>query len=263
MTAPPSRSDVSSLTPPLRPLRLGLAVVWAALLFGGFLLGNTEVSDAYRMPLWTRLGSSAVLVLAAQWAYVTVSGTRAAAYALLIAVGMALGFLGDLSNAGLLPLGEPVMGAIAAFGLGHVAYIAACITIVLRGRLNDRRVFIASLAAWELVGVVGWAAVVASAGDLAAVHWAALPYTLLLAGTAGVTSALALQDRRLALLGVGGALFLISDLVLAYRLFHDEFYLGGDVVWLLYGPAQMFIVYSVGSAVHVLVRPPAVATREA
>jgi len=71
----------------------------------------------------------------------------------------------------------------------------------------------------------------------------------LLAGTAGVTAALALHDQRLALLALGGALFLISDLVLGYRIFQARFYLGGDATWLTYGPGQMLIVFAIGAMV--------------
>ena len=48
---------------------------------------------------------------------------------------------------------------------------------------------------------------------------------------------------------VGAALFLASDLILAAQLFNDlRFPLISDVVWLTYGPAQMLIVYSAGTA---------------
>lgn len=51
------------------------------------------------------------------------------------------------------------------------------------------------------------------------------------------------------LLALGGALFLLSDLILAGDMFSDLFFrLIGDVVWLTYGPGQMLIVYSVGAA---------------
>jgi hypothetical protein len=81
------------------------------------------------------------------------------------------------------------------------------------------------------------------------VHWVALPYALLLASTAGLGSGLAIQDRRFIPLALGGALFLLSDLILAGDMFSDLFFrLIGDVVWLTYGPAQMLIVYSIGAA---------------
>lgn len=50
-------------------------------------------------------------------------------------------------------------------------------------------------------------------------------------------------------LAPGGALFLLSDLILAGDMFSGLFFpLIGDVVWLTYGPAQMLIIYSIGTA---------------
>jgi hypothetical protein len=50
-------------------------------------------------------------------------------------------------------------------------------------------------------------------------------------------------------MAVGAAFFLLSDLILAAHLFNDLFFpLFEDAIWLTYGPGQMLIVYSVGSA---------------
>ena len=56
-------------------------------------------------------------------------------------------------------------------------------------------------------------------------------------------------DRRFVPLALGGALFLLSDLILAGDMFSGLYFpLIGDVIWLTYGPAQMLIVYSIGAA---------------
>ena len=87
------------------------------------------------------------------------------------------------------------------------------------------------------------------------VHWIALPYALLLAGTAGVATGLALQDGRFVPLALGAALFLLSDLILAGEMFSGmRFRLIGDIIWLTYGPAQMLIVYSIGAVLARLTR---------
>ena len=84
-------------------------------------------------------------------------------------------------------------------------------------------------------------------------HWAALPYALLLASTAGVATSLAVQDRAYVPFAIGGALFLVSDLILATRLFNSaEFRFVGDVIWFTYGVGQMLIVMAAGAAL----RPP-------
>jgi len=176
-------------------------------------------------------------------------------FALLVAVGMTLGTVGDFFNAGLLdfiPLPDPVLGGIAAFGLGHIAYIAGCFNLARRAGLTCPRALAAGVIAWQLVGVVGWYFVAMQGTEGRALVWPALPYSLLLAGTAGVTSGLALQERRLAGLALGAALFLASDLILAFGLFRGSFAHQTECVWMTYGPGQMLIVFSTLSAALVL-----------
>jgi hypothetical protein len=84
-----------------------------------------------------------------------------------------------------------------------------------------------------------------------ALHWAALPYALLLATTAGLALGVALQNALFFPLALGAFLFLLSDLILAGALFSDlGFPLVHDVVWLTYGPGQMLIVFSVGAVMQ-------------
>lgn len=224
--------------------------LWAALLFGGFIFGDGADSRA-RIPRAARIGSSAVLVVAGCAWVVVAASTRARRYALLIAVGMALGFIGDLFNAGLIPgvFENATIGGIIAFGLGHLAYIAACLDLERTAALDRRALRNLALVAWLAFGFAGWLYVTTDAPKSADLRWPALPYSLLLAGTAGLASGIALRDRRFVPLAVGGALFLTSDLVLAWELFQGSFDMAGDIVWLTYGPAQMLIVYSVGTAI--------------
>ena len=91
---------------------------------------------------------------------------------------------------------------------------------------------------------------IGSARQPSFLHNAALPYALLLASSAGFASGLALNASVFIPLVLGCALFLVSDLILAARLFNGaSFPLIDDVVWLTYGPAQMLIVFSVGAAI--------------
>ena len=81
-----------------------LLAVWALLLFGGFVLGSKR--DGRRMPAWTRLISSLVLVVAGfSWAFIS-RDFDTLSYALLLAIGMAFGFLGDLFLAHLFASGK-------------------------------------------------------------------------------------------------------------------------------------------------------------
>jgi hypothetical protein len=250
------------ITDPVQNLILvGLLVVWACLLFGGFIFGRVTPDHPRRMPRWTRIGSSLVLVLATWCGVAFLTGTLAGGYSLLIAIGMTLGFVGDLFMAklmGFVPLKEPVLGGIAAFGLGHVAYIVGIL------RLGDQAGLNAStprLVAWLVslfVGVVLWyVVVIRGQKSVKALHWAALPYALLLASTMGCAAGLAVQNGAFIPLALGAALFLSSDLILAGQLFSGLRFPPAlpridDVIWLTYGPAQMLIVFSVYPALQVL-----------
>lgn len=226
-----------------------LFLLWAALLFGGGLIGKPDAERARRMPRWTRLLSSFVLALAA-WSFALVSRVSAFAdVSLLIAVGMTLGFLGDLFMAKLILKDERhVLGGIGAFGLGHVAYIVAF--LLLGNRLGQDAAaprWVALIAFW-LLGLICWYWVIyRPAAERGGLHIASLPYALLLSTTAGIAAGLALQDGRLFPVALGALLFLISDLILAARLFNKTYFRWiDDWVWLTYGPAQMLIVFGVG-----------------
>jgi hypothetical protein len=66
---------------------------------------------------------------------------------------------------------------------------------------------------------------------------------------AGLAGALAAQDRQYTPVAAGGALFLLSDLILAGRLFRGtHFPQIGDMVWLTYISGQGLIVGGMGLA---------------
>jgi hypothetical protein len=241
----------SALVSPLASVWLaGLLILWAALLFGGFIFGRVNAGRTGRIPLWTRIASSAVLVLAAWSEYAVSRGTTTGLFALLIAVGMTMGLVGDLFMARLLPVSQYVLFGMAAFGLGHTAYIAGGILYGNQHGLAEAGTRYGVWAIWLLVGVIGWyLAVFQGQEKRSAMHWMALPYALLLASTASVATGLAVQDAALWPMAVGAALFLFSDLILAAHLFNGLFFpLIEDAIWLTYGPGQMLIVYSVSSA---------------
>src|SRR5947209_13907113 len=83
---------------------LALLLLWACLLFGGFVFGSANARRNRRMPTWTRMTSSFTLVLAAWSWYVFTLYSPLAWYSLFIAIGMTLGSLGDLFFARVLPL---------------------------------------------------------------------------------------------------------------------------------------------------------------
>jgi uncharacterized membrane protein YhhN len=234
-----------------------LWTAWAVLLVGALLIG-TWSGHGTHLATWGRMGSSLMLVLAAYAAARVAKHSAAAFYCWGIAIGMALGTLGDFFNAGLLqeiiPLSDPVLGGIAAFGLGHIAYMAACVSAARRARLTSPMAWIGSIAVWQAIGVVSWYFVVYLGTNESArpLVWPSLPYSLLLAGTAGVATALAVQERRFTILAVGAALFLASDMILAIGLFRGNFAHQTVAVWSAYGSGQMMIVFSTLAAIRVL-----------
>jgi hypothetical protein len=235
---------------------LGLLILWALLLFGGLAFGKLNDERTRRMPTWTRIGSSLVLVVAAWSWYLFTLGSAVSALSLCLALGMTLGCLGDLLLAGAFPLPQPVLGGIAAFGLGHAAYILGLLQFGSRQQsLNLPGPRWGAWGVWLLIGVVGWYLIVWRGSKPSILHRAALPYALLLASTAGVATGLAVQEPVFIPLALGAALFFLSDLLLAAQMFNQRhFPLIGDVIWLTYGPAQALIVTSVASALVVLGR---------
>lgn len=235
------------LASPFQSLWLpGLLLLWTIFLFGGFLFGKTNAQRTRRMPTWTRMASSLTLVVAAWSWYLFARDSPLSTFSLLIATGMTLGCLGDLFLAELFPLPQPVLGGIAAFGLGHIAYIIALLLFGNQHNLNAPGPRWGALLAWLLIGLVGWYFMVFQGHKPTILHWVALPYSLLLASMAGFATGLALQDSTFIPMAIGAALFLLSDLILAAQLFNKlHFPLIGDLIWLTYGPAQMLIVYGV------------------
>ena len=215
---------------------------WAILLIGGLFVGS-DPNRRQLMPTWMRLGSSLVLVIAAWLWFIVVQDTAPTTIALLIAVGMSLGFIGDLFMSQ-----DVVLGGIGSFGVGHVAYIVAIWQLANQIGATTAGPRWGSLAAWLLVGEVGWYLVVIRGQTHTPHRYAALHYAQLLAATAGSATGLGLQTAVFLPVALGAALFLLSDLLIAGELFSDlSFPYIGDAIWLTYGPAQMLILYGLYS----------------
>jgi hypothetical protein len=250
-----NRRPQKYVTPGARGVFVALWLLWAVLLATAMIWGSVGDRHGEAIPTACRMGSSVVLVAAGWWAFARWRGTRAGRFSLGIAVGMTLGAIGDFFNAGLLdfvPVVQGTLGGIAAFGLGHIAYIAGCWDLRRELRLTDRRALGAAVLFWQLFGLVAWYFVVLLGSENRSLIGPALPYSLLLAGTAGVATGLALQERRLSGLATGAALFLASDLILAFGLFRGSFPYQTLCVWLTYGPGQMLIVFAAVTAAALL-----------
>lgn len=149
---------------------------------------------------------------------------------LVLAAGLALGALGDVFLAldqSVLPLG------IAAFGLGHLVYI----WLFARWRME----------AGPRGGMSRIAALAVALSGLAMMNWLQ-PHFGELQIAASVYNGIILVMAVLAILGrspllamIGALLFVVSDSVLAVRLFAGELDWAGPVVWVCYYLGQAAI----------------------
>ncbi len=164
---------------------------------------------------------------------------------------MIFGFLGDLFLAKVIISGKAAnLSGIAAFAVGHLFYISAIWRLGSELGLTVTSARLGALLAWWLLGALGWYFIVYRGAKATALHWIVLAYALLLATTAGAATGLALQEPAFWPLAVGAALFLFSDTLIGGNWFNAlDFPLIHDLVWLTYGPGQMLIVYSAGTAV--------------
>lgn len=244
----------------------GLALIlWAGLLFGGYVANTSVPITTRRMPVQTRLLSSFTLVIAA-WIWFAISqGTPVTLLAAWIAVGITFGFIGDVFMAEVFPIEPHVLYGMVAFGIGHVAYIIGMWMIALPHDLDYPH--IAVLLMWWAIAVIFWFVFIWRVrtyrnGDITYTEgqssrknsppmvlvYAALPYAILLATTAGFATSLTMLDFTFILLALGAVFFLVSDALIALRIFNEltlPFINVDDLIWLLYGPAQMLIVFGV------------------
>lgn len=152
--------------------------------------------------------------------------TRSAVILLLAA--LLFSWLGD-SVGVFLPPGAELPLMLGLFGLAHLAYIA-----LFARHLSQRR-----MPWWALVYAVWWVAMLAFLGPhTGALFVAVAVYGIVLGGTA------AFSARCAPLIASGGAFFLASDTLLAFRLFLP----GGLRDWS--NPAIM-LAYSLGQSLIV------------
>ncbi len=281
-----------------------LWIMWAVFLFGGGLIGKPDAERTRRMPRWTRMASSLILVVAA-WSYALLYREQAyAGVVVLLAVGMTFCFIGDLFMAQLILRDDRhILGGIGAFGLGHMAYIAAFLRLLSHSQplldwhmdyaVNQLNIVLPQptinglvlIGCWLFATFVWYRVIYRAANERTTLHFAALPYALLLATTVGAalnvtlyawdlyslsnatqsvrdamllsrgassimgteSSTALLNLARAAVPALGALLFFISDFILAARLFNKAYFrMIDDWVWLTYGPGQMLIVYGVG-----------------
>ncbi len=234
-------------------LTYGLLILGMGVYLLGLLFGRFDAGRIHRSPTWARMASSVALVLAAlAWWLGAGRSTPLAAYTAFLFLGMLLSFVGDLTMAQLLPLSPHVLFGMLAFGLAHVAYLIGYGQAARAMALTDPRAWAGGVGGALLLAVLLWWALIRSPGSSSPLSYGALGYALLLGGMFGAALALAVQDARFLQLAVGALLFLASDVILGNRIFREnDWFLVGDVVWMLYIAGQALIVFS---PAHLLMR---------
>jgi hypothetical protein len=241
-----------------RNIAFGLLVIIGLLVLGGFFLNPYDAAQQARIPKTFELPQTALLIVFTLVMVATAVTTPAlnafAPLSICIAIGVTLGFLGDLAMADVFKLGAPnyVMLGMGAFAVGHVLYSAGFWEIARRFELFDLRAYVlAALITWSLAGIL-WVVLVRQP-DGGVLQYIALGYALFLASMSAFALGLAFQNPTFYPLAVGAALFMFSDTLIAAKLFSGRtFPYHGDVVWVTYIVAQILIVSVVPIALQSL-----------
>jgi uncharacterized membrane protein YhhN len=228
------------LNPASTIVLLGYAAILVILIIA-FIFGHYNQERTRRTIKPLRLSTSWILVACA-WIIWTTSTTLRTS-ALLIALGMTFGALGDLVLADVIPLPKRMISGIVVFSIGHLCYIAAFSQTARALGLNDP--FSESLVwvGFVIVTAFLWFFLIYNPAKSRALNIGSLTYGWLIAIMAGTAAALALSDPRFVPTAIGGVLFLISDIILGNRELRDHgWFLVHDVVWVLYISGQALIV---------------------
>lgn len=186
----------------------------------------------------TKLMLMPALALAAVWATATIRPWPRGAMTLLLAA-ILFSWLGDGSSTFFPVFEDPLPMMLLCFGLAHVAYVL----LMWRGRgLPVRRVPMWALA-YALVYAVLMVLLLPRTGALSV---PVAVYGLLLVGTAAMAS------RCGSVIAWGGAWFLASDAILAFRIFMPEAMPDwtSGLVMLSYTLGQGLIVFGVALALR-------------
>ncbi len=219
---------------------LGYAAI-PVILVVAFIFGHYSADRTRRTIKPLRLSTSWILAACA-W-IIWAASTTLRAPALLIALGMTFGALGDLVLADVIPLPKRMISGIVVFSIGHLCYIAGFAQTARLLGLNDP---VAGSLVWVVFVIAAaflWFFLIYNPTKSRVLNVGSLIYGGLIAVMAGTAAALALSDPRFALTALGGALFLLSDIILGNRELRDNgWFLVHDVVWILYITGQALIV---------------------
>ena len=219
---------------------LGYSAIPVVLLIA-FIFGHPNAERTRRTIKPLRLSTSWILVACA-W-IIFASSTTLRTPALLIALGMTFGAIGDLVLADVIPLPKRMISGILVFSIGHLCYIAGFSQTAQALGLTDPLTGSLVWVGFVIVAALLWFFLIYNPAKSRVLNVGALIYGWIIAVMAGTATALALADPRFTLTAIGGVLFLISDIILGNRELRDNgWFLVHDVVWVIYIAGQALIV---------------------
>lgn len=226
-------------------LNWALLTLWGLALLAAFVLGkfNPERTRYAHRP--TLLLTSALLAATAALFVWQARNTPLAGFALLVTLGMAASFVGDLIMAEYLRTPERVLFGLLAFGAAHALYSGGFWSGARALKATITAAGWGAAAGFLVLGVSLWAVIVRGRPIRPALKYGALGYALLICVMTGLAAALGLARPYLRILPLGAILFLASDMILAAQIFRGwRWFLINDVVWALYISGQALIVWS-------------------
>ncbi len=225
-------------------VNVGLVAI-PVLLLMAFVFGQYNSDRTRRTMKPLRLSTSfvAVLIALVLWA----ANSRLADAAPWFFFGMLFGFLGDLILADVIPLPKRMISGIIAFGVGHILYIIGFSDVAASLGLSNPISGSLFWVVYVLVSSFLWVLFINNPTKSRMLNIGSLIYAWLISVMAGAAGGLAIQDARFVPTAIGGALFLLSDLILGNRELRDNgWFLVHDVVWVLYITGQALIVTTMG-----------------
>lgn len=186
-------------------------------------------------------------------------GTSFSSFGMLIAIGMSLSFVADLIMAGMIRLKNRVIGGIVAFGMVHIIYTMAGMTVASRlpGSAAVFQVLPAVILFMTLVTVVLWYFLVFNETAGRVMNYGSLGYTMLISMMVSVAITVAMTNLGMAILPFGALLFMLSDIILGNQMFQDNLIFSllkwpyvHEAVWGTYIAGQACIVWSVWVAMN-------------
>ena len=133
------------------------------------------------------------------------------------------------------------------FAIGHIGYICGMLRAAQQLNLFAhhywKTVLSIMAAVYCLAGIFFWFVLVKPSNHIPGMHMPLAVYTLFLAFCAAIMGTVSVLEKRFLAMGIGGLVFLVSDIFLAVKLFQDNWNSIGDFCWITYGISQMLIVY--------------------